>query len=113
MSSAAQFQEVFNDFVVVAIPTRTNFRGINVREAALFRGPAGWSEFSPFLEYENDEARTWLKAAVEGAFQEWPILLRSEVKINATLPRVSAEQVPEILARFPGCTTIKIKIDDF
>ena len=113
MSSAAQFQEVFNDFVVVAIPTRTNFRGINVREAALFRGPAGWSEFSPFLEYDNDEARTWLKAAVEGAYQEWPTLLRSEVKINATLPRVSANQVPEILARFPGCTTIKIKIDDF
>ncbi len=113
MSSVAPFQEIFGDFVVVAIPTRTDFRGINIREAALFRGPCGWSEFSPFLEYDTSEAKTWLKAAVEGAYQEWPDLLRSEVKINATLPRVSPDRVPEILAKFPGCATIKIKIDDF
>lgn len=113
MSSKWRFEEVFNDFVVVAIPTRTNFRGITTREVALFRGPAGWSEFSAFLEYDNVESRTWLKAAVEGAYQEWPLALRHEVPINATLPRVSVDQVPEILARFPGCTTIKIKIDDF
>ena len=46
-----QLAQIFNDLTVVAIPTRTNFRGVNVREAALFRGPAGWSEFAPFLEY--------------------------------------------------------------
>ena len=28
---------------VVALPTRTNFRGINLREVALFQGPQGWS----------------------------------------------------------------------
>ena len=31
-----------------AIPMRTRFRGITVREGALIEGPAGWAEFSPF-----------------------------------------------------------------
>src|SRR5258707_1078695 len=34
-----------------AIPMRTRFRGITVREGALIEGPAGWGEFSPFAEY--------------------------------------------------------------
>jgi len=102
-----------HDLVVVAIPTKTNFRGITVREAALFRGSAGWSEFSPFLEYDLTESATWLRAAVESANTPWPELKRSRIPINATLPRVSPDRVPEILSAFPGCTTIKIKVDSF
>ena len=43
---------------------RVPFRGVRVREAALVRGPAGWGEFSPFLEYEPGEASRWLGATV-------------------------------------------------
>ena len=105
--------EIFNDLTVVAIPMRTNFRGVNVRKAALFRGPAGWSEFSPFTEYNTDESEPWLVAALEGAYKPWPELMRNSVGINATLPKVEINRVNEILQRFPGAKTVKIKVDDF
>ena len=105
--------EIFNDLTVVAIPTRTNFRGVTIREAALFRGAAGWSEFSPFIEYSDVEAEQWLYAALEGANTPWPELKRSSIGINATLPKVEIDRVPEILNRFPGAMSVKIKIDDF
>ena len=41
-----------------AIPMRTRFRGITVREGALIEGPAGWAEFSPFPEYGPREPRS-------------------------------------------------------
>ena len=98
---------------VVSIPVKANFRGINFREVALFEGPAGWSEFSPFIEYSNKESSTWLKAAIEGATKEPPTPIRNEVQINATLPNVKVSEVRELLAGFNGCNTIKIKINDF
>ena len=98
---------------VVSIPVKANFRGINFREIALFEGPAGWSEFSPFIEYSNKESSTWLKAAIEGATKEPPKPIRDQVEINATLPNVKVNEVKELLAGFNGCNTIKIKINDF
>jgi O-succinylbenzoate synthase len=98
---------------VVYIPVKANFRGINFREIALFEGPAGWSEFSPFIEYSNKESSTWLKAAIEGATKEPPKPIRDQVEINATLPNVKVNEVKELLAGFNGCNTIKIKINDF
>ena len=41
---------------VVALPLTTRFRGVDVRELVLWEGPAGWTEFSPFLEYDDAEA---------------------------------------------------------
>ncbi len=105
--------EIFTDLTVVAIPTRTNFRGVKVREAALFRGPAGWSEFAPFVEYNESESEPWLEAALEGAYKPWPELKRKTVGINATLPKVEINRVSEILQRFPGAKVVKIKVDDF
>jgi O-succinylbenzoate synthase len=105
--------QIFNDLTIVAIPTRTNFRGVTVREAALFRGTAGWSEFSPFIEYSDEESEQWLYASLEGAYVPWPESKRSSIGINATLPKVNVDRVPEILGRFPGAKTVKIKIDDF
>ena len=52
---------------VVALPMRVRFRGVTIREAALIDGPAGWGEFSPFLEYEPPEAAHWLASALEAA----------------------------------------------
>ena len=98
---------------VVSIPVKANFRGIKNREIALFEGPAGWSEFSPFVEYSNKESSTWLKAAIEGATKEPPTPIRDKLEINATLPNVKVIEVKELLAGFDGCKTIKIKINDF
>jgi O-succinylbenzoate synthase len=98
---------------VVALPTRTNFRGINLREVALFQGPQGWSEFSPFLEYDDNEAARWLACAIEAATTPLPKLFRDSVKVNGTIPALNdLAKIKEIVDRFPGCTTFKIKVGD-
>ncbi len=95
---------------VVSIPMRIPFRGVTHREALLLEGPAGWGEFAPFLEYDDAEAARWLAAAVEAATVGWPAARRSSVAVNATVPAVSAGEVAGVLARFPGCTTAKVKV---
>src|SRR5260370_665978 len=55
-----------------AIPMRTRFRGITVREGALIEGPAGWGEFSPFAEYGPREGARWLARPLEAACSCWP-----------------------------------------
>jgi len=95
---------------VVSLPMRVRFRGITVREVALVEGPAGWGEFGPFLEYEPPEASHWLASAIEAAYQPPPHIHRDRIAINATVPAVAAEQVPEVLARFPGARTAKVKV---
>ena len=98
---------------VVSIPVKNTFRGIKSREIALFEGPAGWSEFSPFLEYDNKQSATWMKAALEAATKPAPTPIRNEVMVNATLPNIKPGDVEKVLSNFDGCTTIKIKINDF
>jgi len=95
---------------VVSVPMRVPFRGVTVREALLLEGPAGWGEFSPFLEYDDAEAARWLASALACARDPWPAALRGSVPVNATVPAVAAADVPSILARFPGCTTAKVKV---
>ena len=95
---------------VVAIPMREPFRGVTVREVALLEGPCGWGEFGAFLEYEPAEAARWLASAVESAWVGWPVPVRASIPVNATVPAVGAERVAEVLARFPGCTTAKVKV---
>lgn len=89
---------------------RVRFRGITVREVALIDGPAGWGEFGAFLEYEPPEAAHWLAAGIEAAYGDSPVPRRDRVPINATVPAVPAAQVPEVLARFPGARTAKVKV---
>jgi o-succinylbenzoate synthase len=95
---------------VVALPMRVRFRGIMVREVALIDGPAGWGEFGAFLEYEPPEAAHWLAAGIEAAYSEAPSPLRDRIPINATVPAVGADEVPDVLARFPGARTAKVKV---
>lgn len=95
---------------VVALPMRVRFRGITEREVALIEGPAGWGEFGPFPEYGDDEAAHWLRSAVEMAWQGPPPARRSRVAVNATVPAVPAADVAGVLDRFPGCTTVKVKV---
>lgn len=94
---------------VVAIPMRTRFRGITVREVALLRGPAGWGEWSPFLEYPPDVAEPWLRCAEEAMTGGWPAPVRSSVPVNVTVPAVGPERAHEIV-RDGGCRTAKVKV---
>lgn len=95
---------------VVALPLAHRFRGVDVREAVLFEGPAGWTEFSPFLEYDDAEAAAWLAGAIDFGWRETPDAVRGGIPVNATVPAVSASEVPAVLARFHGCRTAKVKV---
>ena len=95
---------------VVTLPLRTRFRGVAEREVALVRGPRGWGEFAPFLEYGPPEASRWLAAAIEAAWVGWPAPVRGSVPVNATVPAIGAREVPALLARYDGCTTAKVKV---
>jgi O-succinylbenzoate synthase len=88
---------------------RTRFRGIDVRDGVLLRGPAGWGEFSPFWDYDVDESRRWWSAAREAAVQGWPAPVRASVPVNVTVPAVDAEQAHAIVTA-SGCRTAKVKV---
>jgi O-succinylbenzoate synthase len=98
---------------VVALPLKSKFRGITVREVALLKGPAGWGEFAPFLEYDDRESSTWLLSAIDAATNPAPMAYRGFVKVNATLPALnSAKEIEELLQSFAGCDTVKIKVGE-
>ena len=106
-------QELFSTMRVIALPTKTNFRGINIREVALFQGEAGWGEFSPFLEYQPSECVPWLQSAIEAATKPWPELYRNKVKVNGTIPALNApSDIERIIETFPGVNTFKVKVGD-
>ncbi|MGN6742534.1 MAG: o-succinylbenzoate synthase [Amnibacterium sp.] len=102
--------DLLSDARVVALPLVTRFRGITVREGVLIEGPAGWTEFAPFPEYEDLEAATWLAAAIDFGWAQTPPPLRDRIPVNATVPAVDAGEVAGVLARFPGCRTAKVKV---
>jgi o-succinylbenzoate synthase len=94
---------------VVSIPMRTRFRGLTVREAALIEGPAGWGEWSPFLEYDARVAEPWLRCAEEAAAGDWPAPVRAAVPVNVTVPAVGPEAAHALVER-GGCRTAKVKV---
>ena len=96
---------------VIALPTKTNFRGITVREVALFKGEYGWAEFSPFLEYDDAEAAHWLASAIEAATTPRPHLFRTAVAVNGTIPALNdANQIKAIVESFPRVKSFKVKV---
>ena len=92
-----------------AIPMRTRFRGITVREGALIEGPAGWGEFSPFPEYGPRESARWLASAIESATVPWPEPVRDAIPVNVTVPAVGPDDAARIVAA-SGCRTAKVKV---
>lgn len=102
--------DVLAEARVVSLPMVTRFRGITVREAFLTRGPRGWTEFSPFVEYGDAEASAWLAAAIDFGWGDDPVPVRDTVGVNATVPSGAAGEVAGVLARFPGCRTAKVKV---
>jgi o-succinylbenzoate synthase len=95
---------------VVSIPMRVRFRALSVREVALVQGPMGWGEFGPFPEYDDLESSRWLAAALEAGWLGWPVPVRDSVPVNATVPAVPANDVSDILERYDGCSTAKVKV---
>ncbi len=104
-------QQLLETLRVIALPTKTNFRGIDVREVALFKGQFGWAEFSPFLEYDDPEAAHWLASAIEAATTPRPQLFRTSVAVNGTIPALNdANQLKAIVESFPGVKSFKVKV---
>jgi O-succinylbenzoate synthase len=96
---------------VVALPMKTSFRGITVREVALIQGEYGWGEFSPFLEYDDAESAPWLACAIEAATQPKPQLFRTHVSVNGTIPALNDQQdLEKVINSFPGVSTFKVKV---
>lgn len=96
---------------VIALPTRTNFRGINVREVALMQGPQGWGEFSPFLEYDDKECRPWLASAIEAATVARPKRYRDAIAVNGTIPELNdKKEIEELMRSYQGVKTFKVKV---
>ncbi|MCP2169314.1 o-succinylbenzoate synthase [Goodfellowiella coeruleoviolacea] len=96
---------------VYAVPMRTPFRGITVREGMLIEGPAGWGEFCPFTEYDDQVSAAWLATAIEQCATGWPSPVRDRIPVNCTIPVVPAERAHEIAAA-SGCGTAKVKVAD-
>ena len=104
-------QMLLESLRVVALPMKTSFRGITVREVALIKGEYGWGEFSPFLEYDDAESAPWLASAIEAATQPKPKLYRTEVAVNGTIPALNdKEELERVVNSFPGVTTFKVKV---
>ena len=94
---------------VVSIPLRTKFRGITERELLVFEGPNGFSEWAAFTEYSDEEAATWLAAAIEWGYGDLPAPKRNSVPVNAILPAVALADISKILTRAGKFTAVKIK----
>lgn len=99
--------------VPFALPLRVPFRGLEVREGMLIKGPSGWGEFAPFDDYDDLRAGRWLAAAIEAAWGTWPTSLREWIAVNAIIPAVESDRAGaltrEAILEF-GCTTIKVKV---
>ena len=106
MSAAA----TIDDPLVVSIPLTSRFRGIRVREAALWRGPAGWCEFAPFDDYDDAASVPWLRAAEEFASDPAPVAVRDRIPVNCTVPAVGPAAATAIVTAGHGCTTAKVKV---
>ena len=104
-------QQLLDTLRVIALPMKTKFRGITVREVALIKGPHGWGEFSPFLEYDDAESAPWLASALEAATTPKPKLYRTSVAINGTIPAINDPvNLKKVVDSFPGVNTFKVKV---
>lgn len=94
---------------VYDIPLTVGFRGITRRSGVLFEGPAGWAEWSPFPEYDDAEAASWLRASLEMAEEGYPDPVRDAVPVNGIVPAL-APAAAAARAVASGCGTVKVKV---
>lgn len=88
---------------------KTPFRGIKEREALIFKGER-YAEWSPFVEYQDAEAATWLKGALSWANDPLPAIHRDQIFTNATLPAVSPDELAGVLKDFEPFRSVKVKV---
>jgi O-succinylbenzoate synthase len=113
MDALPELDDVLSRAHVVSVPLVTRFRGVDRREAVLLDGPSGWSEFSPFVEYDDAEASTWLAAALDFGWRDSTVpAVRASIPVNATLPAVPLDRVAHTLSLFGECRTVKIKVGE-
>ncbi len=97
--------------VAFQVPMSVRFRAVEVRQGLLLKGPYGWGECAPFLEYEPPEAVHWWRSAVAEATRPGPRSVREQVPVNVTIPVSSAQAGAERAAR-SGAATAKVKVAD-
>lgn len=108
-------REVLRDIeevVVFSLPMNIRFRGITNRQGLLLRGPHGWGECSPFLDYKSAESSQWLQSGIESATVAPPIALRNQIQVNLTVPVCSPEEAVRRIMSQPGTSTAKVKVAD-
>ena len=104
-------EEALASLRVLALPMRTTFRSLDIRETALFKGENSWGEFAPFVEYSDQESLPWLESAIEAADKALSPALRESIPINAIVPASNDEaEIEQILSWYPGVDTVKIKV---
>lgn len=112
LNADVALEELATNAVAIGLPMNTRFRDTTLREVMLINGPIGWAEFSPFREYEPQEAAAWLSAAIEAGWHGWPEPLRDTVPVNATVPAVDPQDVEKVLAKFGPVPAVKVKVAD-
>jgi O-succinylbenzoate synthase len=96
-----------------ALPLTVKFRSTEIRKGLVFQGSAGWGEFAPFENYDDEISGRWLAGALEAAFGDFPKPIRQSVPINGIIPAVPDDQAASIAFRYVveyGLTTLKIKV---
>ncbi|MDR1799841.1 MAG: o-succinylbenzoate synthase, partial [Bifidobacteriaceae bacterium] len=94
------------------IPLVARFRGTTARHGWVWRGRAGWGEFSPFDDYRPADCIPWLLAAREAADFGFPPPLRQQIPVNVTVPAVTPEMAASLVESSGGCRTAKVKVGE-
>ncbi len=107
-----QLEDVLTSLQVIELPLRSKFRSLTKREVALFKGNIGWAEFSPFIEYGDQESVNWLNSAVEAATINFS-KNRDKVLVNGTIPEINNEkEINDLVSAFANVKSFKIKVGD-
>ena len=113
MTGDRPLRALLESAVPFALPLRRSFRGIDVREGMLIKGPSGWGEFAPFDDYTDAAASRWLDSALEAAFGHFPDPVRTEIEVNAIVPGVGSADAATLAREAVlehGCRTVKVKV---
>jgi O-succinylbenzoate synthase len=103
--------QILDSLTVIQLPMRTKFRGITNREVALFKTEEGWGEFSPFLEYDDNESIPWLLSGIEAVSNNQFPIHREWIDINGTIPDTDSEsEIAQLIELYHGAHTFKVKV---
>jgi O-succinylbenzoate synthase len=105
--------DLLNNSHVVSIPLRQEFRGLSHRETMIFEGDNGPAEWAAFPEYDDVESAWWLASALEQGFaRDLPLIPGhiKDIRINGIIPAVDQADVPALLKRFDGVSSVKVKV---